>query len=347
MQLQTRCQLLADKATGEKLKVGIIGLGSQTLEYHIPALAKTKSAELTSVCDVDEAKLQKARTELGVNTYKDYHELLDSENIDFIIAATPHHIYPEIIENAAKRKIHIFKEKPFARNLAEGLRFKRICEENGVHLTTRVQRRYDPIYNTFFQLKEQIGDIFFVDAKYTLCVPNPHEGWRANRDMAGGGCIMDMGYHIIDLIIWYFGLPDKVHAEFSSKAKEGKNYDAEDTAQVMFRYDRGLNGSLLLSRCYPPKTEQINVLGNQGIISIEKYAIKTQKSDGTFGDALNRGQGWSAASVRQLDDFCKLIRGEGINNSSPDNHLQHLGFLEACYASKKQGGYVSPKELMM
>ena len=60
---------------------------------------------------------------------------------------------------------------------------------------------------------------FFVDVKYTLFVDNLHEGWRGQRDSAGGGCIIDMGYHMIDMVIWYFGLPDNLHAEFSSKAK--------------------------------------------------------------------------------------------------------------------------------
>ena len=252
------------------LKSAIIGLGHQAIEDHIPGLKDSQFASLEAICDIDEEKLKEWQDKLEVPSFTDYRELFDSTELDFVIATTPHNVYKGIIEEASKRRLHVLKEKPFARNLKEALYFKRLCDESDIQLTTTLQRRFNPIYTTFFQLKDQIGEPFFVDVKYTLFVDSPHEGWRGKRDSAGGGCIIDMGYHMIDMIIWYFGLPDNVHAEFSAKAKPEEKYDAEDTAFILFSYENGLHGSLFLSRYCPPKTEQIRVIGDRGIIEVER-----------------------------------------------------------------------------
>jgi predicted dehydrogenase len=69
-----------------------------------------------------------------------------------------------------------------------------------------------------------------------------------------------MGYHLIDMILWYFGLPDRVLADLSVEARPDRTYDAEDTALIHFGYESGLYGSLLLSRFIGPKTEQIRLV---------------------------------------------------------------------------------------
>ena len=73
-----------------------------------------------------------------------------------------------------------------------------------------------------------------------------------------------MGYHLVDMLLWYFGLPDRISADMSVTARPDRAYDAEDTALVHFSYDSGLYGSLLLSRFLGPKSEQIRLVGSRG-----------------------------------------------------------------------------------
>lgn len=329
-----------------KLKAAIIGLGHQSIEDHIPGLKESRFASLEAICDSDEGKLREWQEKLQVRGYRDFLELFDSEELDFVVAAIPHNLYKEIIEEATKRRIHILKEKPFARSLQEAFYFKRLCDENKVQLMTTLQRRFNPIYAVFFQLKDQIGELFYIDAKYTLFVDNPHEGWRGIKEIAGGGCVIDMGYHIIDMLIWYFGLPDKIHAEFSSKARPEAKYDTEDTAHVLFSYDDGPHGSLILSRFYPPKTENITILGSKGIIEVKRGSIRRLKNNGKVIESLTREYSWSTAATNQIDYFCRVIRGEKENVGSPEYHLQHVSFIDACYKSKYEGSYINPKELL-
>lgn len=327
-------------------RAAIIGLGKQSIENHIPGLNNSCFAQLEAICDIDQEKLREYQEKLKVKGYQNYHELLSSEDLDFIIVATPHDVHRGIIEEAAKRRVHVLKEKPFARNLDEAFYFKRLCSANGIQLMTTLQRRFHPIYTSFFQLKNQIGNPFFVEIRYTLFIDQPNGGWRGTREKAGGGCIIDMGYHMIDMIIWYFGCPDSVFAEFSSKALPDEKYDAEDTAIVMFRYASGLYGSLILSRYCSPKTEQIRVLGNEGIIEIERGKIKRLKNNGAVVESLERNPSWASAANSQIDYFCRVISGECENIGNPDYHLQHVSFIEACYKSKLEGKFLEPKGLV-
>lgn len=255
-------------------------------------------------------------------------------------------MHQEVIKEAIKYKIHILKEKPFAISLEQAKEIKKMAEQNDVKIMVTLQRRFNPIYSTFFQLIDKIGTPFFIDARYTFYTNSPHEGWRGRIELAGGGCLVDMGYHIIDLLMWYFGLPDLVFAETSCAAKEGIVYDAEDTAQVIFRYSRqNIFSSLLVSRVIPPKTEYFDVYGTRGIIHIERGKIERRASNGEIQEALLREHHWPSAAQDQLEYFVKVIRGEKENISGPDFHFNHLAFIEAAYRSKQESKFISPQTL--
>ena len=219
-------------------------------------------------------------------------------------------------------------------SLEEANSMSRLCKKNNSHLMVSLQRRFNPIYGLFFNYLDLIGKVFFVDAKYTLFVKNPHTGWRGKRESAGGGCIIDMGYHIIDLIIWFFGLPDNIQADFSNLAIPNADYDAEDTAHVMFSYNNGLHGSFICSRYYPPKTEYIKIIGDKGMLEIEKNKLRYLDNNGNVLEEIARENNTVTTASSQIDYFVQVIRGERKNIGSPEYHLNHMAFVEACYESK-------------
>lgn len=210
-----------------------------------------------------------------------------------------------------------------------------------------MQRRFNPIYSTFMQLIDKIGRPFYIEMKYTFYTDKPHEGWRGKKELAGGGCLIDMGYHMVDLLMWYFGLPDKVFANISFSAKEGVLYDAEDTAQVLFKYEkRNLWGSLLVSRVIPPKQEYINVFGTRGIVHLERGKIERYTPSGELVESLKREYSWPSAAQDQLEYFIKVIKGEKQNISGPEFHFNHLAFIQAAYKSVETNQYVNPKDFL-
>ena len=327
--------------------MGVIGLGHQSLEDHIPAISASVDVDLVAVADTDEEKLKSFSTNhKNIRTYQQFNDLFKSEKLDFVIVAIPHYLHRGVITEAIKRKIHVLKEKPFAISLTEAKEIKELADQNDVKIMLTLQRRFNPIYSTFFQLIDKIGAPFFIEAKYTFHTDSPHEGWRGKKELAGGGCLIDMGYHIVDLLIWYFGLPDLVFAETSCAAKEGISYNAEDTAQVLFRYSKqDIFGSLLISRVIPPKTEYFDVHGTRGIIHIERGKIERRAPNGEMQEVLSREHHWPSAAQDQLGCFVKVVRGEKENMGGPDFHFNHLAFIDAAYRSKKEGTFISPQKV--
>jgi len=329
------------------LKVGIMGLGHQSYEDHIPALRESKDAELVAVAEVDDKKLKEFLKEnKNIKGYNSYKDLIKNHKLDFVIIAVPHFEHCNITKTAIENKINVLKEKPFAMSLREAMELKELAEKNNVKISVTLQRRFNPIYSTFFQLIDKIGKVFYIDAVYTFHTDYPEDGWRGKKETAGGGCLIDMGYHMIDLLIWYFGLPDKVFSDMSSLAKEGVFYDAEDTARVIFRYDsKDSWGSLLISRFIPPKQEFLNVYGTRGTIHLERGSIERYSTDGKLQESLKRENSWPSAALDQIDYFTKVLKGERKNINGPESHLDHMAFIEAAYNSKINGCYVNPKDI--
>ena len=330
----------------QKLRAAIVGIGHQALEDHIPAIKNSDCAELVAICDINKEIADDMGKKLNVKAYNDIDSLINSEKLDFIIITAPHCAHKEIIEKASQKGIHILKEKPFTTSLAEAFYIKDLSERRNIKIMTTLQRRFNPIYNSFFQLIEQIGTPFLIDIKYALYVPNPHEGWRGNKKEAGGGCILDMGYHMIDLLIWYFGLPSEVHAEISCSAKPDYQYDAEDTANIAFRYDNQIHGTIRLSRFYAPKEEYFKVVGTKGVVEIQRGKITRYDCEGKEIESLTRNNAWPSASSKQIDYFCKVIRGQKPNMGDPNYHLKHMAFVEACYLSAIERKYIKTKEVL-
>ncbi|MER6769707.1 Gfo/Idh/MocA family oxidoreductase [Streptomyces bacillaris] len=330
----------------KRYRVAVVGVGKQAAEDHIPGILKSHLAELVAICDVDAEKAARTAEMLGVRSYVDHNEMFRVEDLDFVLVATPHHTHARIVEDAAAASVHVLKEKPFATSGKEAAHLASLAREHGIEIMTTLQRRFNPIYTSFFQLVDQIGDPFFMDVQYTMFVDSPHSGWRGSRADAGGGCVIDMGYHMLDLIIWYLGMPSAVAATMSAKAVGDAEYDAEDTASILFQWSNGMHGTCVLSRSLPPKRELFRLVGTEGVIELERGSIKRLTKSGEVVEHLTRERSWEAAATTQIDYFCRVLAGERKNMGGPDYHLQHASVIDACYASVKLGSFIDPREVL-
>lgn len=330
------------------LRVGVIGLGHQSLEDHIPAIDSCIDTQLVAVAEVEQQKLSDfLSTQEGVHGYTDAMEMIEKEHLDFVIIAVPHHLHHELTKQALQRGLHVLKEKPFATSLSDAQELLALAKKYNRHLIVTLQRRFNPIYNTFFQLVDKIGELYFLEAQYTFFTSQPDAGWRGSKDLAGGGCLLDMGYHIVDLLIWYFGLPDRVIACASTRAVENAIYTAEDTAQLLFSYDTNrLWGSLLLSRSIPPKQEHLHLYGTRGSIHLERGKIERRQPDGSTIESLTREYHWPSAAQDQIEYFVRLIRGKKNSLDQTKTHLQHIAFIQAAYLSLEQQKFIYPNTLL-
>jgi predicted dehydrogenase len=204
-----------------------------------------------------------------------------------------------------------------------------------------LQRRFKPDLHELLPTRRPNRHPVVVDAHYTPHVADPSDGWRGQSERAGGGCIIDMGYHLVDMILWYFGLPDRVLASLSARARPDRAYDAEDTALIHFSYNGGMYGSLLLSRFIGPKREQIRLVGSKGIVELERGHLRRLTNGGEIIESLSRDQSWPSAATCQIDHFCRLSRG-CAPISAARNRTFHLRFIAASYASAASGMPINP-----
>ncbi|GGN20007.1 NADH-dependent dehydrogenase [Lentzea pudingi] len=335
---------VVERAT--KLRAGVVGLGKQALEDHIPGLLGSDAAELVAICDSSGEVLREQQYKLKVSGYTDAEAMFAAEQLDLVVVCVPHNEGRRIVELAAVHGIHVLKEKPFATSVDEAKQLADACKKADIRLMVTLQRRFNPIYTSFPQLADQIGTPMMVNAAYTIHTTDPSEGWRGRSEQAGGGCIIDMGYHLVDMLLWYFGLPDRLLADMSVSARPDRSYDTEDTALIHFSYDSGLYGSLLLSRFIGPKAEEIRLIGNKGIVHLERGRIRRLTNGGDVVESLSRKQAWPSAAVSQINHFCRVIEGMRENVSGPSENLTHLAFIQSCYESARSRAHVNPKELL-
>lgn len=323
---------------GSTYRVGIIGLGRQSLSDHIPALLRRKDVEIVCVSDVNIAA-HKAFFKMypalqgKTKAYKDFQDVI-KERIDFAVVAIPHDQYFEVSQTLCANKIPFMKEKPFARTLDETIAMASI-DNIASYCFICTQRRFHPLYNTAVASIEDLGKIGSFNATYTLNLPSPASGWRKSADVSGGGVIIDMGYHIIDQLIWWFGYPDDVQAKISNLSTDEDLYDTEDSATILFSYYKtGLQGSIVLSRCTGIKTEGYQIAGSECFMEGGKsqLLIKDRRSGEVL---LSEEKDFKEEMMdNQLAFFIDTIKqGRNFEKNHLDN-LLNMKFIERCYRDK-------------
>lgn len=337
------------------LNVIVIGLGKQSCEDHLPAIEESPKFRLVGVIDTNATKLKEISDKYSVPGFLNIKDSLKSitNKPDVAIAAVPHNAYLPIINELARNKIHVIKEKPFATNFTEAAKLRDLAQKNNIKIFVTLQRRFNPIFNTFNQLVKHTGSIYSIEARYTMNVERLDEGWRAKKKIAGGGALVDMGYHFVDLIIWYFGLPDTITCKLSQNNRSDQMYDVEDTAFINFTYnERGgdeqrILGNMIVSRTYESKEESITVYGTKGSIHVKRGRICRKDKNGNEIEVLERKGAWPSAIIDQLEYFADQIM-EGKKNATIVNseYLEHIAFIEAAYLSNINSEPKSPKEFM-
>jgi predicted dehydrogenase len=324
-----------------KLKIIVVGLGHQSLDDHIPAISESEHFELVGVVDIDETKSSEIGAAYCVPFASDINTLLNHLDFkpDAALVAVPHNGYLEIIKTLAEKKIHIIKEKPFAVSVEDALKIKELIETNNITLQVTLQRRFNPIFYSFQQLIKRIGKLHSIEARYTLNIARLDEGWRASRLYSGGGALVDLGYHYIDLIIWYFGLPDSVTCKLSTGNRDGQVYDVEDTAFLDFSYnDSGADnerilGSLIVSRVYPDKEEMLIAYGTKGSVAVRRGQLVRRDINGKEIECLTRTGSWPSALIDQLDEFAGYIVSGEHNGDVEKRYLEQVALVDSAYKS--------------
>lgn len=191
-----------------KVRIGIIGCGGIANGKHLPALKKlSNEVELVAFCDIIEEKAVKAKAEYGTEeakVYTDYKELLKDKAIDAVHVLTPNRSHSFITIDALRADKHVMCEKPMAKTYAEAQEMVKVAKETGKILTIGYQNRYrmDSTYMKRACNAGELGEIYFAKAHAIRRRAVPTWGVFLNEYEQGGGPLIDIGTHSLDLTLW-------------------------------------------------------------------------------------------------------------------------------------------------
>src|SRR5699024_9622673 len=233
----------------EKLKIGIIGCGGIAQGKHMPALAKIESIEMVAFCDLIEERVVAAKNTYGTSeseVYTDYKEMLSKTDLDIVHVCTPNVSHAEISIAAMEAGCHVMCEKPMAKTTAEAKEMIEASKRTGKKLTIGYQNRFRKEVQYLHQLIEagELGEIYNAKAHAIRRRAVPTWGVFLDEEAQGGGPLIDIGTHALDLTLWmmdnykpkyvvgktYHKLSDKENAANAFGSWDPKEFTVEDSA---------------------------------------------------------------------------------------------------------------------
>jgi len=329
--------------------IGLIGAGSITRSHARGYNAIREQATVVAVAD---AVLEIARARAdelgGADAMTDYNELLGRDDVAAVDICLPHHLHADAIVAAANAGKHILCEKPLCLTIAEADAVRAAVSENGVTLMCSHNQLFMPAVAKTRELLADgvLGDVYELrttDSFLSRATGSEGMGWRAHLDTAGGGELIDTGYHPTYLLLNLAGaVPTHVMAMLSKHRLAFM--EGEDSAQVLVRFESGAVGTIVTSWAYVPApgTERFSIVGSKGSLSSDGSTIHYALHDGAnVTIALPETDNMSA----NIADFIACVRDGKRPVNTEREGIDVLKVILAAYESAKDGKLVALADL--
>lgn len=232
-----------------KLKAAVIGLGMG--KAHVRGFQSHNDVEVVAVADLNGELCEQVKEEFSIpRAYTNPEEMLKSEEIDIVSIATPNKFHMPLTLAAFEAGCHVLCEKPMAMNAEEGQKMIDAAEKAGKRLMINFSYRF---HAQSQMLKNEVdkgtfGDFYYGRTFWHRRYGMPgFGGWFGNKELAGGGPLIDLGVHRLDLALWLMDYPEPeviMGSAYSpladeAAAKEGKEFTVEDLAAGMIKFKNG------------------------------------------------------------------------------------------------------------
>ena len=240
------------------VKVAIVGCGGIANGKHMPSLSKVKDAQMVAFCDIIKERAEEAAKTFGIEgakVYTDYKEMLAAEKPDVVHVCTPNKSHADISIDAMEAGCHVMCEKPMAKTYADGVRMVETSKKTGKKLTIGYQNRFRTDSLHMHKLCEagDLGEIYFAKAHAIRRRAVPTWGVFLNEEQQGGGPLIDIGTHALDLALWMMNnykvksVKGSVYKKLGDQTETGntwgdwdpKEYTVEDSAFGFITMENG------------------------------------------------------------------------------------------------------------
>ena len=226
-------------SSSDAIRIGFIGVGGRA-RSHLRAVSAVDGAEIVAVADIDGARARAVAEDHGASAYESAAEMLDAQTLDAVWIVTPPAFHREPFVEAAERGVHVYVEKPVALNMTDALAMEEAANQAGILAAVSYQIRYlDTVaeVNRTFESK----DFALLNAHYYWQSPGR---WALDTALSGGQ-IVEQATHLVDLMRYWAGDVETVHAAYTLRAHKGdEDFRTWDANTVNLVFGSGAVGSL-------------------------------------------------------------------------------------------------------
>lgn len=332
--------------------MAIIGCGSIASGAHVPNYDKIDNVEIVAVCDIlpERTASIKGKYRCCENAWEttDYMDIANCPDIDAVDICTPNYLHSVIAIAMLNAGKHVLTEKPDAMTVTEVTAMKQAAEKNGKILMAMRNNRFTP---AAMYAKKAIDNGDFGKFYAGRCgwirrrgIPGKRP-WFTNKEKSGGGPLIDLGVHMIDLAMFLMGNPKPVSVsgstfcEIANNAATDYRFDVEDLAMGFIRFDNGacLQIDFSWATNIPRETRFVELRGNKAGLKIEndELEIYGEKYGAQYDERPNpRGDYGHAVAINHFVDV--ILNGtEPI--FIPDQGIEMIKILNAIYRSAETG----------
>lgn len=351
-----------------KVKIGIVGCGGIANGKHLPAIQKNGNFEIIAFCDIDREKAEAAKNKYGAadaRVYTDYMELVKEEELEAVYVLTPNKSHAAISVAAMKAGKHVMCEKPMAKSYEDAKLMLDTAKETEKLLTIGYQNRYrqDSKYLKRACDNGDLGEIYYARAHAVRRRAVPTWGVFLNEEEQGGGPLIDIGTHALDLTLWMMNnyepeaVTGSVYRKLADQTEQGnafgewdpKEFTVEDSA---FGFIKMKNGATIhLEASWALNTLEVDeaktsLCGTKAgadmkeglrINRVQYNKQCVEKPDlASGGVAFYEGVSEDAPDIEQRVFYNAIIKGEDLV-VKPEQAIAVTRILEAIYESARTG----------
>jgi predicted dehydrogenase len=314
-------------------RVIVIGCGKRGVKY-INALKSIPGVNICAIIDSNQSKLDLLANQNNIPCFLSFDKALSEIDIDIAIVSVPHSEHFEITKLLLEKRIHVIKEKPLGLNYDEASFLINLAKEKSVKLFTVVQRNFREPYIYLKNKLNLIGSPYSFNYRYYKNFSTPPEGWRASQSLAGGGVMIDMGFHLSDIIIRLFGMPTNCASQASFCFPGMQKEHLEDSINVLLGYSpQNLQGVLSLARDHYNEIEELEILGNQGELYLTPRCLNIYNLDNQLVDGWHSEETDITDTRKMLLWFLNNIANETYFEKESQIQLSNTLLIDKIYQS--------------
>jgi predicted dehydrogenase len=357
----------------QPLRVGIVGAGNMG-EFHMKSFLKIPNVIITGIADDRPARLEQLKKEYNLpHVFTNFVDLATHPDVDAICIATPNKFHAPAAIAALEAGKHVLCEKPLARTAEEAERMVRAAIKSGTVLKTMFNWRERGDAQTLKRYIDDggLGRVYYAKAYWMRRSGIPGMGgWFTSKELAGGGPLIDLGVHVLDMAMFLLGEPKvvavsaNVYAELGPRGRgawtsnhwdmSDGEYEVEDLATAFIRLEGGV--TLLLEASWAHYGAHGDDFGVHlhGTESGAQIDVKQYAWDDTlriYADVAGRpaviapklveGKGHEIV----IRTFCEIVRSGEWDAHKGHEGLRRAQIIDACYQSAREGREIALEDI--